>query len=50
MKDHASQYGNGTVESEKGRLDFGSGSNRCHYTGDVFTPATVKQHSKWWDG
>jgi len=42
MKDHASQYKNGTMESEKERLEFGSGSNRCHYTGAVFTSANVR--------
>jgi hypothetical protein len=42
MKDHASQYNNGTMESEIERLGFGSGSNRCHYTAAVFTSATVR--------
>jgi len=42
MKDHASQYKNGAMESEKGRLEFSSGSNRFHNTGAVFTPATVR--------
>jgi hypothetical protein len=46
MKDHASQYTNDTMESEKERLEFSSGSNRCHYTGAVFTSAHVR-HPFW---
>jgi hypothetical protein len=42
MKDRASQYKNGTMESEKERVEFGSGSKRCHYTGAVFTSANVR--------
>jgi hypothetical protein len=42
MKDRASHYKNGTMESEKERLEFTSGFNRCHYTGAVFTSANVR--------
>jgi hypothetical protein len=42
MKDHASQYKNGTTGSEKERLEFSSGSNVYHYTGAVFTTAIVR--------